>query len=171
MSNCERFGIELCWWLRKVSYNSGGENATIRHFMVLVSDNPDDHFGHTVSYSKNSLVWNFKLGNRVTTESVVFDKKFDSFSENQIEARLALKTNVMQDMIDLENHCPGKTMFYFYDNKFIVCVEKKDSLFEINGKIDINNIDSSASLIYNDLNLALNIYRNFWLSRKSWKSI
>jgi len=95
----------------------------------------------------------------------------ESFSEDQVEARLALKTNVMQDMIDLENHCPGKTMFYFYDNKFIVCVERNESLFEINGKIDINNIYSSASSIYNDLNLALNIYRNFWLSRKSWKSI
>jgi len=140
---------------------------TVKHFLVFLSKNPDQHFGKTASYS--NPFWKLNFGHKVETESIDFDRKFKTISEDQVEARLALKTNVMSDMIDLENFAPRKNLFYFNHETLIIFIEKEVDPFEIYGNINFNDIRSSAKNMYKDLNIGINIFLEFWLNRKSWK--
>jgi|GEM_PF-5159559 hypothetical protein len=153
--------------LADVKFTSNDSLKTVRHFLVFLSKNPDQHFGNTASFS--NAFWKMKFGHKVETESIDFDKKFKTISENQVEARLALKTNVMADMINLENFAPRKNLFYFHHEAFIICIEKEVDPFEIYGYLRFNDIRSSARNIYKDLNIGINIFQEFWLNRKSWK--
>jgi hypothetical protein len=153
--------------LADVKFTTNDTLKTVKHFLVFLSKNPDQHFGNTASFS--NAFWKMKFGHKVETESIDFDKKFKTISENQVEARLALKTNVMADMINLENFAPRKNLFYFHHEAFIICIEKEVDPFEIHGYLRFNDIRSSARNIYKDLNIGINIFQEFWLNRKSWK--
>lgn len=153
--------------LADIKFTSNDSLKTVKHFLVFLSKNPDQHFGNTASFS--NPFWKLKFGHKVETESIDFDKKFKTISENQVEARLALKTNVMADMINLENFAPRKNLFYFNHETFIICIEKEADPFEIYGYLRFNDIKSTTRNIYKDLNIGINIFQEFWLNRKSWK--
>ncbi len=68
---------------------------------------------------------------RVGLESIKFEKIFEAYSTDQVEARYLLTPDFMQKLIDLENSVDGHNMrLGFLDSKLYIAIEM-DNQFEI----------------------------------------
>lgn len=68
---------------------------------------------------------------RVSLEDVEFEKKYEVYSDNQIEARYILTTAMINRMIHLSNIFP-KMEYNFVNNKIIININTKKNMFECN---------------------------------------
>ncbi|GAB4145442.1 MAG: hypothetical protein OHK0017_05030 [Patescibacteria group bacterium] len=145
---------------------TGGKNSSTYSYICLKADNPDRLTGETAAWSDSC--WEFKLSDKIRTESVVFDKHFQTVSSSQLEARLHLKTNVMQDMIDLYNSTKSKrVVFYFNQSQIYVFFRVDKDPFELNYDLSLNQ-SSVADQLLKDIQLGLKIFDDFWLDRKAF---
>jgi hypothetical protein len=143
---------------------SGDDN--IAHYLCLKTKNPDKTEGQTVSWSKKG--WHFKFPHKVTTESVVFDKIFKTVSTNQVDARIHLKTNVMQDMIDLYERLTSKNAVFYFDESLIYIIfEAGKNALEPDLSKSITD-QTTIKPILDDIGIGLKIFDDFWLSRKAY---
>lgn len=68
---------------------------------------------------------------RVALEDVVFEKEFEAYSQNQIEARYLLTTAFMERMLKLKELYKGKSIqFSFQDSKVLIAIDTKENMFE-----------------------------------------
>lgn len=138
-------------------------------YVCLATKNPDNIEGKTVAWSDKR--WNFNLPEKVKTESLVFDKIFKAVSTNQRDARMHLKTNVMQDMIDLNESLASKdTVFYFDESTIYIIFRFIGDALEPNLDKPITEQTSVNDFIMKDIALGLKIFDDFWLSRKTLQS-
>ena len=71
------------------------------------------------------------LGEEVELEDVVFEKYFDVFSDDQVEARFLLTTAFMERILKLKKLFKGKSIeFSFFDNKLLIKIPTKKDMFE-----------------------------------------
>ena len=64
-------------------------------------------------------------------EDVVFEKEFEVYSQNQIEARYLLTTAFMERMLKLKELYKGKKIqFSFQDSKVLIAINTKKNMFE-----------------------------------------
>lgn len=72
-----------------------------------------------------------KYFERVALEDVVFEKEFEAYSENQIEARYLLTTAFMERMLKLKELYKGKDIqFSFVNSKVLIAINTKTDMFE-----------------------------------------
>ncbi len=68
---------------------------------------------------------------KVALEDVVFEKEFEAYSENQIEARYLLTTAFMERMLKLKELYKGKDIqFSFNNSKVLIAINTKEDMFE-----------------------------------------
>jgi hypothetical protein len=147
-----------------------GKNTTTTSFVCLTTKNPDKISGQTITWSGG--YWKFDLPHKVKTESMVFDKIFKTVATSQIDTRLHLKTNVMQDMIDMHSQLQNKEMLFYFDNDdmyliFSPYLKNAPNYFEFDFSKPIldTNMDNE---VVKSIQLCLKIFDDFWLDRKSY---
>lgn len=107
----------------------------------------------------------FEQTKRVKLESVDFERKFEVYSDNQIEARYLLTTVMMEYMLKLSKTFPN-IQFEFYDNKVFINIETNKNLFECNN-IFISVINYKRILkTFNEMFMILSIIRILKLNQK-----
>lgn len=116
---------------------------------ILFFGDFNKHFnGHTIvtrNFFIKDLEFNFRSvynwgGNsdrkrceRVKLENVEFEKKFKTFSTDQIEARYILSPNLMERMLTLNQAFEkGKISFSFFDSFVVVAISNSIDHFETN---------------------------------------
>jgi len=62
-----------------------GKSNKQYYYLCLTTKNPDPTTGQTVAYSDKK--WKFEMPEKIETESVVFDKYFQTVSTDQVEAK------------------------------------------------------------------------------------
>jgi hypothetical protein len=93
---------------------------------------------------------------RVDLEDPIFEKKFDVYSDNQIEARYILTPSFMERVIDLSQI--GKIHCCFMDKKMTIALElKKDflpelSLYEVIDKERVKKVVAELQVIFDVIN-------------------
>lgn len=103
----------------------------------------------------------------VKLENPFFEKEFVVYSEDQVEARYILSTNLMERILQFKNKCQRNIYLSFIDNKIYLAIKYSKNLFEPNifkTLYDFKPIqeyyeDLSLMIgIVEDLNLGLNIW-------------
>ncbi|ACA84439.1 DUF3137 domain-containing protein [Shewanella woodyi] len=92
--------------------------------------------GHTVVVKTrggliNFLSDSFKSLSRVKLEDVRFEKQFDVFSSDQIEARYLLTVTFMERLQELASCFSGKIQCAFYDDKLLIMLASSEDRFEL----------------------------------------
>ena len=91
--------------------------------------------------------------NKVTLEDPEFNKRFDVYSSDQIEARYLITPSFMERLNNLTTAFGTKKVkCSFFDDKFMIAISTKKDLFEI-GKINKPLTDpENLETFYNELN-------------------
>ncbi len=87
---------------------------------------------------------------RVRLEDSKFEKIFEVFSSDQIEARYLLTTAFMERMLKLRDLYGGRVMqFSFKDNKLLIAIQTKQNMFEANSFWCTNLNKKKIDLVFN----------------------
>ena len=90
--------------------------------------------GQTVVLKDSGLLNKFKGFpdmERVKLEDVVFEKHFEVYSTDQIEARYLLTTAFMERILQLKKLYRGKKIeISFYANKLLLAIDTRENMFE-----------------------------------------
>ncbi|MBQ7136547.1 MAG: DUF3137 domain-containing protein [Bacilli bacterium] len=77
-------------------------------------------------------LFSFKKFNKVQLEDIEFNKEFNVFAQNNLDAFYVLTPNTMEKIKKLNNSVHGKLLFCFIDNKLHVGLHSGKDLFEPN---------------------------------------
>ena len=109
-------------------------NAVLFEFFSLLQLNKKFE-GKTVVLKDSGWLNLFKkIGwpERVKLEDVSFERQFEVFSDNQIEARYLLTTAFMERMSEVKKAFQGKNIqFSFFNNKLLIAIETNHNMFEV----------------------------------------
>ena len=121
---------------KQVQRDKRTETQTVfRGVMVeLSSHKPFD--GHTVVVKNRGGLINFLSGSfkgleRVKLEDPIFEKQFDVFSTDQIEARFLLTVTFMERLQALSASFDNKIQCAFYQDRLLIMLQSKDNRFEM----------------------------------------
>ena len=120
---------------KRVRTKNGSHDVKVFEGIIIQLEMNKDFKGKTVVL-KDCGIFNIfkKIGRpeRVKLEDVVFEKHFEVFSDNQIEARYLLTTAFMERMLKAKKVFHGKTIqFSFFDNKLLIAIETNQNMFEV----------------------------------------
>ncbi|MDE7074733.1 MAG: DUF3137 domain-containing protein [Odoribacter sp.] len=117
---------------KHVSTNSKGQRreywVDIFRGFFFIADFNKDFRGETLVY-RNSWI-KFGRGQRVKLENPNFEKQFDVFSTDQVEARYILTPNLMERLLELDARFPGKITVSFRDSSVIIAIPDSTNHFE-----------------------------------------
>lgn len=155
---------------RIVTRDSKGNTTTrwvdIFKGFLFIADFQKDFRGHTVVFRDS---W-FKFGrggDRIKLEDIDFEKRFDIYGTDQVEARYLLTPLLMKKLLILDDKFPGKITISFIGSKVIVAIPDTRNHFEANIWKSILEDDTLRNEyqtlveivgIINDLNLNLRIW-------------
>ncbi len=155
---------------KKVTIDNKGHQhehwVTIFKGFFFMADFQKDFAGRTLIY-RNS--W-FKLRTglqRVKLENPGFEKNFDTYSTDQVEARYILSPGMMEKILDLDRKFPGKIMLSFYKSQVIIAIPDSSNHFEASiwkSQLCQHHIQQEFTIlckltdIIKDLNLNLRIW-------------
>jgi len=118
-----------------VRTKNGSRHVNVFQGIAILLEMNKNFRGKTVVL-KDAGIFNIfkKCGNRerIKLEDVVFEKDFEVFSDNQIEARYLLTTAFMERMLRAKRAFQGKNIqFSFFDNKLLIAIETNQNMFEV----------------------------------------
>lgn len=104
---------------------------------------------------------------RVKLEDVVFEKEFEVYSEDQIEARYILTPTFMEKLKSLKRKTGGKMRIAFKNNKMYLAISSRDNLLEASLN---QSMDSFEDLViyYEQLTFYFSIIEDLKLNKKIW---
>lgn len=132
----------------------------------FIADFQKNFKGQTVVYRNSWFKWS-SGGQRVKLENPGFEKSFDTYSTDQVEARYLLSLSMMEKLLELDRKFPGKITLSFMNSHLVIAIPDSRDHFEANiWNSQIHNtslkqeFDTLISLfgIINDLNLNLRIW-------------
>ncbi len=102
---------------------------------VVLELDMNKNFNYHTFVTKDKGIFNHLNGKRgferVALEDVVFEKEFEAYSQNQVEARYLLTTAFMERMLKLKELYKGKSInFSFLDSKVLIAINTKENMFE-----------------------------------------
>ncbi|MCG9737070.1 DUF3137 domain-containing protein [Shewanella insulae] len=126
---------ELCL-TKQVKREKSTETETVFRGVMVQLSSHKRFKGHTVVVKNrgglvNFLSSSFKRLNRVKLEDPRFEKQFDVFSSDQIEARYLLTLGFMERLQSLANLFSGKIQCAFYEDKLLIMLQSGDNRFEL----------------------------------------
>lgn len=102
--------------------------STLFKGFLFVADFNKDFAGQTVIY-RNSI-FNFIKSNRVKLENPEFEKRFDVYSSDQVEARYILSPAMMERVIALDKQFSRGILISFYNSSVVIAVNNSRDHFE-----------------------------------------
>lgn len=155
---------------RRVSTDSKGHRTErwvdIFKGFFFIADFQKDFQGQTVVYRNSWIKLNFR-NQRVKLENPEFEKKFDVYSTDQVEARYLLTPGMMEKLLELDRKFPGKITLSFYNSNVIIAIPDSTDHFKASiwsSQLRNNSLkqeyDTLSALIgiVDDLNLNLRIW-------------
>lgn len=126
-----------------VQTNKGSRESTVFKGIIIVLDMNKPFSGQTVvrddwgffnflMFAPRCVIKNetVKL-EKVCLEDSVFERKFEAFSNDQIEARYLLTTAFMDRILEVKKRFHGRKIeFSFFDNKLFIAVSTGKDMFE-----------------------------------------
>jgi hypothetical protein len=109
----------------------------------------------------------FKRKTRVKLEDVEFEKLFEVYSEDQIEARYILSTSLMRRIVEYKRKTGHEIYIAFNNNKIFVAVRIARDLFEPRIFTTLYDIKPLYSY-YNDLMMVISIVDELNLNQRIW---
>ncbi|MBL4602090.1 MAG: DUF3137 domain-containing protein [Emcibacteraceae bacterium] len=168
---------EVDFWLQEaklVKVSGTGKNKTRRTVFKGLLCHFDFHknFKSTTIGKKdwtafgNFFTGAFTAGEKVKLEDPEFERKFEIYSTDQVEARYLLTPGFMQRMLDLlgSGHT-NSIQFAFDDGKLYMALESSKKFFEGGGH-DLNKPEFVFSII-NDISLMFEIVKTLNLTQKT----
>lgn len=128
---------------REVRTNKGRYDKKVFKGIVIVLDMNKKFSGQTIVYYDWGI-FNFmrfvpKYKNRdeeikmprVVLEDCIFEKEFEVFSTDQVEARYVLTTAFMERILAVKQRFHGKKVqFSFFDNQLVIAIQTGKDMFE-----------------------------------------
>lgn len=119
-----------------LKYKSSGKNSSTRtvfHGQLLIIDYPKSFYGSTIVLRDmgplNALMKPGKDYSRVGLASAIFEKAFEAWSTDQVEARDLLDPIVLERFQELERFYEGKKLRAAFDGgKILIAIETGDRL-------------------------------------------
>jgi len=111
-----------------------GESDVFKGIVIML-DFPKAFNGHTIVFSDWGM-FNFlhsagRKMQHIAFEDIVFEKEFEVFGNDQIEARFLLTTAFMERMLRVRDAFRGKKIqFSFFDNKLLIAINTSKDMFE-----------------------------------------
>ncbi|MBQ8465812.1 MAG: DUF3137 domain-containing protein [Alphaproteobacteria bacterium] len=114
-------------------HNKG--ESTIFEGIIILLDFPKKFNGQTVVLKDwghfNFLHTTEKKLERIKLEDIIFEKEFEVYGTDQIEARYLLTTAFMERMLLVRNAFKGKKIqFSFFDSKLFIAINTSKDMFE-----------------------------------------
>ncbi|GIU20302.1 MULTISPECIES: DUF3137 domain-containing protein [unclassified Shewanella] len=121
---------------KQVRRDKSTDTVTVFKGVMIELSSHKDFRGHTVVVKTrgglvNFLSDSFKGLERVKLEDPIFEKQFDVFSTDQIEARYLLTVTFMERLQELSASFGNKIQCAFYRNKLLIMLGSKDNRFEM----------------------------------------
>lgn len=132
----------------------------------FIADFHKDFSGETTIYRDSLFKLHFN-GKRVKLENVDFEKHFDVYATNQVEARYLLSPLMMERLVELDKKFDGDITVSFRNSKVIIAIPDSANHFEasiwkslLNPELLAKEFSTIHSLIaiVNDLNLNTRIW-------------
>ena len=130
-------GVRICEErLVKYKTDSKGRRRKVTSFLGIVLElDMNKNFVHQTYVIKDKGILNHfgkqKGFEKVALEDVIFEKEFEAYSENQIEARYLLTTAFMERMLKLKELYKGKNIqFSFKASKVLIAINTQEDMFE-----------------------------------------
>ncbi len=142
--------------------------VTIFRGVFITLDMNKNFSGKTIikpdSWRHVSPVANLK---HTTLEDVVFEKKFDVFTDDEIEARYLITTSFMERLVNIKTAFKAnKTSCAFHEDKLLIALETKKDLFEIRSlNKSIYNIEQYNDM-FDEIFSIVNLIEHFKLDQK-----
>ena len=142
--------------------------VTIFRGVFITLDMNKNFSGKTIikpdSWRHVSPVANLK---HTTLEDVVFEKKFDVFTDDEIEARYLITTRFMERLVNIKTAFKAnKTSCAFHEDKLLIALETKKDLFEIRSlNKSIYNIEQYNDM-FDEIFSIVNLIEHFKLDKK-----
>ena len=119
---------------KEVYVNKRRRKVTIFKGICVLLDMNKPFEGHTVVLKDGGILNVLKRVSglqRVHLEDIAFEKIFEVFSDNQIEARYLLTTAFMERVLKLRDLFGGKSIqFSFFKDKLLFAIPTKQDMFE-----------------------------------------
>ncbi|MCC8174006.1 MAG: DUF3137 domain-containing protein, partial [Odoribacter sp.] len=138
--------------------------VTIFKGFMFVADFHKHFNGRTVVSRKRFSLWN---KNRVKLEDPEFEKRFNVYSPDQVEARYILSTSMMQRITELDRKFNGNVQLSFVNSNVVIAISSSRNYFEFNIWKSVNEpgllreeyniIDTLVSIVE-----ALNLNTRIW---------
>ena len=117
----------------RIKHNKG--NSTVFKGIVILLDFPKRFAGQTVVFKDwkyfNCFHTTAKEFEKITLEDVRFEKEFEIYSTDQIEARYLLTTAFMERILKVREVFKGKKIqFSFFDNQLLIAINTSADMFE-----------------------------------------
>jgi len=138
--------------------------VTIFKGFFFIADFHKNFTGRTV-VSRNSF-FKWKSG-RVKLENVEFEKRFDVFSTDQLEARYLLTPSMMERIIALDDRLGGDIVLSFYNSNVIIAISSSTNHFESSLWSSIDNTDK-LQREYNLISSMISIVEELNLNTRIW---
>ncbi|WP_076413287.1 DUF3137 domain-containing protein [Shewanella sp. UCD-KL12] len=121
---------------KKVKRDKRTENVTTFKGVMVQLSSHKKFSGHTVVVRSrgglvNFLSDSFKRLSRVKLEDPIFEKQFDVFSSDQVEARYLLTVSFMERLQELASCFTGKIQCAFYEDKLLIMLASRENRFEL----------------------------------------
>lgn len=128
---------------RKVRTKRGSRDAEVFDGIIIILEMNKSFSGQTI-VRKDWGIFNFlmqapcykvsqqevKMAN-VKLEDPVFEKQFEVFSTDQVEARYLLTTAFMERILEVKRRFHGKKIqLSFFDNKLLIAIDTSKDMFE-----------------------------------------
>lgn len=117
---------------RRVTVDSKGRRreywVDIFRGFFFIADFHKDFRGHTVVFRNSWFRW--PSSRRVKLENPVFEKRFDTYSTDQVEARYLLSPGMMERLLALDEKFPGRIVVGFVCSKVVVAIPDSQDHFE-----------------------------------------
>lgn len=153
---------------KQVRSNSKGQTQTtwVKIFkgFMFVADFHKDFSGQTI-VCRDSF-FNFR-GNRVKLENPEFERRFDVYSSDQVEARYLLSPSMMERIVALDDKFDQNIVLSFRRSNILIAIETSRNYFEASLWKSVTDTDSllweyraisSLISIVEDLNLNVRIW-------------
>lgn len=95
----------------------------------FIADFQKDFQGQTIIY-RNSWIKLNPRKQRVKLENPEFEKSFDTYSTDQVEARYLLSPSFMERLLELDRKFPGKITVSFLNSSVIIAIPDSKNHFE-----------------------------------------
>lgn len=134
--------IEAKLQQRRTTTDSKGRTrttyVTVFNGLLIDAASPRAFAGRTVVTSDGGMIGNLfagigRKGERVTLESPTFEKHYEVFASDQVEARVLLTPSMMERLVTLRERLGDTPRLAFADGRLLLAVPRKGDQFEAGG--------------------------------------